>query len=162
RGLRRIRVSRNAMSDHARRSSVLVAIAREAIHDPLSERPAQWTEEWLKEMAATFVTLRMDGDLRGCIGSLEAVRTLRQDVAETARAAAYRDPRFAPVGAHERDRLDVEVSVLSRREPLIAASEGEALAALRPGIDGIYLEFENCRATFLPQVWEGIPDPLHF
>ena len=150
------------MTERARRSSVLVAIARGAMRDPLREHSVRWDEDWLQEMAATFVTLRIAGDLRGCIGSVEAVRALGEDVAENARAAAYRDPRFPPVGAHELDRLDVEVSVLSPREPLVAASESEALAAIRPGIDGIYLEFENCRATFLPQVWEGIPDPLHF
>src|SRR4029077_599703 len=77
-------------------------------------------------------------------------------------AAAYRDPRFAPLDAHEMPRLQVEVSILTPRERLAVASEAEALAALRPGVDGVYLQYGALAATFLPQVWESLPDPLEF
>jgi AmmeMemoRadiSam system protein A len=108
------------------------------------------------------VTLRLDGDLRGCVGSVDAHRPLGDDVAHNAFAAAYRDSRFEPVSLDERARLAVEVSVLTPRTPVQASSEDEALAALRPGVDGVYLEYGNLRGTFLPQVWENIPDPLDF
>jgi len=151
------------VSEVAERSAALVAIAREAI--ARRERPqprASWSEPWLRELGASFVTLRLDGDLRGCVGSVEAHRALGDDVAHNAFAAAYRDSRFPPVGDEERERLGVEVSVLSPRSPMEVASEADALAALRPGVDGIYLEFGEARATFLPQVWENLPDPLDF
>jgi len=83
-------------------------------------------------------------------------------VARNARAAAYRDPRFPPVTPLEQPALAIEVSVLSPREPLGAASEADALAALRPGLDGVYLEFRELSATFLPQVWDHLPDPVDF
>ncbi len=151
------------MSGREQRSVVLLAIAREAIAAlPDVPAPSRWPEQWLHERAASFVTLKLDGELRGCIGSIEAHRALGEDVHANARAAAYRDPRFPPVARHEVCALAVEVSVLSLREPMEAASERDALAALRPGIDGIVLEYDGRRATFLPQVWEGIPDPLDF
>lgn len=143
--------------------AVLVAIAREAIGERLGEgRCSPRDDPWLWEMAATFVTLRSSGALRGCIGSVDARRALGEDVAHNARAAAFRDPRFPPVALHELEGLEVEVSVLSPRSPVPAATESEALARLRPGIDGVYLEYGEARATFLPQVWESIPDPLSF
>jgi AmmeMemoRadiSam system protein A len=151
------------MAEVACRGARLVAIAREALereHEP----PARWAEEaaWLRESRATFVTLRLDGELRGCIGTIDARRPLGEDVAANARAAAYRDPRFPPVGDAERAALEIEVSVLSPRMPLAAASEAEALAQLRPGVDGVYFQYGSASATFLPQVWENIPDPRDF
>ena len=143
--------------------AVLVDIAIEAIREQLGlARAAERSDPWLQQPAATFVTLREDGELRGCIGSIDARRPLGQDVAHNARAAASKDPRFAPVGRDEVDALDVEVSLLSAREPFAAASEADALAQLRPGIDGVYLEYGGASATFLPQVWESLPDPLVF
>ena len=142
---------------------MLLAIAREAIEEGRSgSLDAVWGDGWLAEPGATFVTLKLDGELRGCIGSLEPRRCLADDVAHNARAAAYRDPRFPPVDRDERRRLDIEVSVLSAPEPLEAATESEALAQLRPGIDGVVLEFGDLRSTFLPQVWESLPDPKEF
>jgi AmmeMemoRadiSam system protein A len=149
--------------DGEERGRTLVAIAREAIdRDDEFGPPRAWQEDWLRSPGASFVTLHLDGELRGCIGSVEARRALGDDVERNARAAAYHDPRFAPVDALERPRLEIEVSVLSRREPIGVASEAEALASLRPGVDGIFLEYQECRATFLPQVWEGLPDPVNF
>lgn len=151
------------MPEYGERGRILVSIAREAIaadFDLASQR--DWQEEWLRERAASFVTLRDAGELRGCIGSVNAHRPLGDDVAHNARAAANRDPRFVPVPAAERLRLQVEVSVLSPRVRIDATSEAEAAAGLRPGIDGVFLEYQEFSATFLPQVWENIPDPLEF
>ncbi|HUP97331.1 MAG TPA: AmmeMemoRadiSam system protein A [Usitatibacter sp.] len=143
-------------------ASTLIAVAREAIAAGERPQPMQWPLDWLREPGASFVTLRMDGELRGCIGSVDARRPLGDDVAYNAYAAAYRDPRFAPLEKGELANLAVEVSVLSARVPFAAASEEGALAALRPGVDGVYLEFDGTSATFLPQVWENLPEPLDF
>ena len=145
------------------RGPVLLAIAREAIERGERAAPEfSWDHDWLREPGASFVTLRLEQELRGCIGSIDPRRALGEDVAWNARAAAYRDPRFPPVSREEVLRLQVEVSVLSPREPLAAASEAEALAMLRPGIDGIALEYHGAAATFLPQVWESLPEPGEF
>jgi len=151
------------MPEREERARILVAIAREAIAEGLELRSRfEWREPWLVERGASFVTLHDAGELRGCIGSVDAHRALGDDVAHNAHAAAHRDPRFAPVAPQERDRLQVEVSVLSPRVPLAAASDAEAAAALRPGVDGVYLEYQEFRATFLPQVWDNLPDPFEF
>jgi AmmeMemoRadiSam system protein A len=146
-----------------RRGRVLLDIARTAIaNGPAVPDGLAWDEEWLRAPAASFVTLREAGELRGCIGSIDARRALGDDVAHNAHAAAYRDPRFPPVRPAEIAGLDVEVSVLTPRVPLGAASEDDALARLRPGEDGVYLEYQDFHATFLPQVWESLPDPRDF
>jgi hypothetical protein len=111
---------------------------------------------------AVFVTLTEEGRLRGCIGSLEAWRTLEADVEANAKAAAFSDPRFPPVGREELPRLRVEVSLLAPAEPLPVADEAEAVARLRPGVDGVILECGGRRGTFLPQVWESLPEPHRF
>jgi AmmeMemoRadiSam system protein A len=149
------------MSANDPRGTTLIGIARDAIVRADAPLP-RWTEGWLEERAATFVTLHLDDELRGCIGSLEAIRALGDDVHANARAAAFRDPRFPPVTVREAAALQVEVSVLSPSSPLAVASESDAVAVLRPGIDGVVLEYEGRRATFLPQVWEGLADPLEF
>jgi AmmeMemoRadiSam system protein A len=149
------------MPDDRLRGPTLLSIARASI-ESRSAAPRAWDEEWLRTPGATFVTLHLAAELRGCIGSIEPRRPLGDDVAHNARAAAYRDPRFAPVSPEEILRLEVEVSVLSPRVPVDATSEGEALAALRPGIDGVCLEFHDLASTFLPQVWKSIPEPIEF
>ena len=150
------------MAEVIDRASTLVAIASDAIAQRERPAPRSWPEAWLQATGASFVTLRLDAELRGCIGTIDPHRPLGDDVAHNAFAAAYRDPRFPPVDGEERERLVVEVSVLSARVPLPVTTEAEALAVIRPGQDGVYLEFESLRATFLPQVWESIPDPLDF
>jgi AmmeMemoRadiSam system protein A len=150
------------MAENPARAATLVSIAREAIAQRERPAPRPWPQAWLQQPGASFVTLRLDGELRGCIGTIQAHRALGDDVASNAYSAAYRDPRFPPVDDDERGRLGVEVSVLTPRVPLAVASEAEALAAMRPGVDGIYLEFNSRSATFLPQVWENLPDPLDF
>ena len=121
---------------------------------------------WLDAPGASFVTLTSGrapgGALRGCIGSLGARRPLREDVEANAVAAALHDPRFAPLSARELDDTVVEVSVLSAPTVLPAADEAELLARLRPGVDGVVLSACGRRATFLPQVWEQLPDPADF
>ena len=153
------------MDEAGRRGRVLVAIARESIlaGDAAARGiPREWEEDWLRATAASFVTLRDAGELRGCIGTVDAHRALGDDVTHNAHAAAYRDTRFPPLTPDVRDRLEVEVSVLSARAPIAAASEEALARELRPGIDGVFLEYEGFRATFLPQVWESLPDPVDF
>jgi hypothetical protein len=111
---------------------------------------------------ATFVTLTQHGELRGCIGSLEAWRPLDQDVRANAVAAAFRDPRFMPLAEGELERTRVEVSLLTPATPMNFSSEEDAIAQMRPGIDGMILEYGMHRGTFLPQVWESLPEPRLF
>ena len=117
----------------------------------------------LAEERASFVTLNTSGgQLRGCIGSLEAYRPLAEDVSHNAWAAAFRDPRFSPLQEDEYPGLDIHVSVLSTPEPVDFTSEQDLLAHIRPGIDGLILEDNAARGTFLPSVWESLPDPAQF
>ncbi len=103
------------------------------------------------------------GELRGCIGRLEAVASLEDDVRRNAVAAAFDDPRFDPLQAHEWQHLRVEVSLLEAPQPLPAArTRVEALRHLRPHVDGVILEWRGRRATFLPQVWQQLPEPQDF
>lgn len=145
---------------------VLLPMARSAIARAvgLAGAPAHpaATAPWLQAPGASFVTLTQQGHLRGCIGTLEAHRPLHQDVAANAVAAALRDPRFAPLQAHELAQTDLEVSLLSVREALVFRTEDEALAQLRPGVDGVVFECDRFRSTFLPQVWEQLPDVARF
>lgn len=116
----------------------------------------------LREARATFVTLNRQGRLRGCIGMLAAVRPLIEDVAENAFAAAFRDPRFPPLGADEYQDLDVHISVLSPSEPMQFDSEADLLRQMRPGVDGLILSDRGRRGTFLPSVWEQLPTREQF
>lgn len=118
--------------------------------------------DWLEEPGATFVTLTLQGQLRGCIGSLEAHRSLIDDVRQNAVASAFRDPRFTPLSKAEFAEVTIEVSLLSKPEPVRHCSEEDALAQLTPGRDGVILELGHHRATYLPQVWVQLPDPSIF
>lgn len=141
---------------------VLLARARQAIahHLGLAEAPAD--DSRLVQRGATFVTLTLDGDLRGCIGSVRPQRALGEDVAINAVGAASRDPRFAPLEADEFGKVRLEVSLLSAPEFIDFKTEDDLLRQLRPGEDGLIL-FAGCRtATFLPQVWEKLADPASF
>lgn len=112
---------------------------------------------------ASFVTLKRDGQLRGCLGSLEARRPLVQDVAHNAYAAAFHDPRFAPLGEDEYQGVTVSIALLGAPEEVACGTEAELIGALRPGIDGLILEEGLLyRATFLPAVWEAIRRPEDF
>jgi hypothetical protein len=141
----------------------LLTIARNAIEKAFNRKTRTVPPHPdLSRPAATFVTLTQGGELRGCIGSLEALRPLAMDVAENAVAAAFRDPRFAPLTSDELVRTRIEVSLLEPPEPLSFADEADALSQLQPGLDGLILTHGRRRATFLPQVWETLPDPERF
>jgi hypothetical protein len=145
----------------------LVTTARQTIAQALglqaSLAEATADHPALRRLGATFVTLHgANGQLRGCVGRLEATRLLVDDVRANALAAAFDDGRFAPLRAHEWPGLQVEVSLLDPAEPLHARSEAEAVAALRPGIDGVVFEWRGARATLLPQVWRQLPDAADF
>lgn len=142
---------------------LLTTLARGAIAQALGldfQRPA--LPEWLLQPGATFVTLTQGGELRGCIGTLEAHRPLAEDLEHNARAAAFDDPRFPALSEAELPRTRVEVSILSKPEPMRFVDEADALSQLRPGVDGVILEAGWHRATFLPQVWEQLPRPAEF
>ena len=134
------------------------AIAAEFGEPPRPEPP----HPALAQPGASFVTLTQSGQLRGCIGSLEAWRPLEEDVRANARAAAFRDPRFPPLGRHELAATRVEVSLLTPAIPMEFADEADVLRRLRPAIDGVILEYAGRRGTFLPQVWESLPQPRDF
>ena len=142
---------------------VLLQLARRSVSEvPGEAAPATPDLPALHEPGATFVTLTQAGELRGCIGSLEAHRPLIDDVRANARAAAFRDPRFPPLTRDELARTRVEVSLLSPAEPLFVTDEADALTRLRPHIDGLILSAGGRRATFLPKVWEQLPEPAVF
>lgn len=150
------------------RGKLLIAIARSAISEALGISldgfvPPAPDAEWLQERGACFVTLKLDESLRGCIGSLEAYRPLLEDLHANAVNAAFHDPRFPPLTAGEFSKVRIEVSLLGPLEPLPPHSSEEAIIAmLRPGTDGIVFSFGPHRATFLPQVWEQLPEPHSF
>ncbi len=126
--------------------------------DPAAPPP---TRPALLAPGASFVTLTRAGQLRGCIGTLRPVRPLYQDVsANTVRA--MRDPRLAPVDVTDWPELDVSVSVLTTPQPLAVEDRAALLDVLRPGVDGLLITDGDRRATFLPAVWEKLPDPVRF
>jgi len=142
---------------------ILLPIARSAISQALNvPSSADETSPWLAERGACFVTLTQDGQLRGCIGSLQAHRPLLDDVKSNAVSAALRDPRFAPLAVKELEITTVEVSLLSSTQELTVCDETDALAQIRPNIDGIVFEYGRFRSTFLPQVWESLTQPRQF
>ena len=142
----------------------LLGIARNSIEAALgvSELRRLPDEVWLKPARASFVTLTQNGGLRGCIGSLEAQRPLGADVSHNARAAALSDPRFAPLAPAELATTRIEVSLLSTPKLLAFADHADLIAQLKPGEDGLILECGAACGTFLPQVWENLPDPEQF
>jgi AmmeMemoRadiSam system protein A len=145
----------------------LLKLARQAMEDavcgkrlkPLELRtlPAR-----LQEPGASFITLTVHGDLRGCIGALEPRVPLAEDVREHAVAAALQDPRFPPVYPAELPVIQIEVSRLTLPTPLPYEDPAELLSKLKPGVDGVILSYGKRRATFLPQVWEKIAQPEDF
>jgi AmmeMemoRadiSam system protein A len=152
-----------AAQDRATLREVAAASIRHGLRHgrPLSVAPGEHAAP-LRAPGASFITLHRQDELRGCIGSLEACRPLVTDVAENAFAAAFRDPRFAPLRADELADLDLHVSVLSAPAELAFADEADLLRQLRPGVDGLILSVDGHRGTFLPSVWESLPRPEHF
>ena len=143
-----LQVARDAISQALEKS----AVPRRSLFQGLENIPE------LKEERATFVTLTIGGALRGCIGMLEACRPLVEDVAENARAAAFSDPRFAPLSKDEFEKTEIHISVLSPPEEMVFSSEADLIAQIRPGVDGLILQEGGRRGTFLPSVWEELPE----
>jgi AmmeMemoRadiSam system protein A len=145
----------------------LVDLARESIARGVGRgRPAPlpagaWSAS-LCELRATFTTLTLGGELRGCRGTIDPCRPLAEDVWANAWASAYDDPRFPPVTVDEGPCLDISISVLSPLEELVVAGESELIEALEPGVDGLVLCRGAARATFLPAVWRQLPDAREF
>ena len=145
----------------------LRSVAREAIAYGLREGrppnldPAHYTAG-LAAPRASFVTLYRAGELRGCTGSLEPEAPLVVGVARNAFRAAFSDPRFPPLAGWEIDGLEISVALLSPLERIRAGSEADLLRSLRPGVDGLVLREGALTATFLPAVWESLPEPRDF
>lgn len=153
----------NAAGEKESYGRVLLPIARAAISRALDvSRAADETAPWLAEHGACFVTLTQDGELRGCIGTLQAHRPLLFDVKSNAVSAAMHDPRFMPLSVEELDITTVEISLLSPTTAMDVRDEADALAQMRPNVDGIVFEYGRYRSTFLPQVWEDLAQPRQF
>jgi len=116
----------------------------------------------LQELRASFVTLTIRSELRGCIGTLEAYQPLVEDVAHNAYSAAFHDPRFPRLTSAENENLQYHISILSAAETIHFKSEQELLSKLQPGVDGLVLQEGRHRGTFLPQVWKSLPQPEQF
>lgn len=151
----------------AEHERLLMGVARRAIEHGLQhggttvfkadDHPAS-----LQATGAAFVTLKLGSELRGCIGTLDAYRALVADVHDNAYAAAFRDPRFPPLTAPEWPDVRLRLAVLSPPQPLAVVDEDHLLAVLRPGSDGLILEYGAHRGTFLPAVWDALPEPHAF
>jgi AmmeMemoRadiSam system protein A len=147
---------------------ILLRLARESVEravkgEELPPLDLSTLPPRLREDGASFVTLTLHGKLRGCIGSLEPYESLAEDVREHASGAALKDPRFPPVSEEELGGLEIEISRLTRPIPLDYRDANDLLSRLRPHVDGVILRADHQRrATFLPQVWEKIPDPAEF
>jgi AmmeMemoRadiSam system protein A len=155
---------------------LLVKLARQTLSKQLAKKIPQneidslntaLTDPCFNSSSGTFVTLTIDGQLRGCIGNLTSNEPLTSGVRRNAINAAFHDPRFSPLGASplgasELDRISIEVSILSEPRPLYYREASDLLKKLRPHIDGVILRKDPASATFLPQVWEQLPQPQDF
>lgn len=146
---------------------ILLRLARQALEDGVRGRPLppldlQALTPTLRAPGASFVTLTRHGELRGCIGTLQAYRPLAEDVRRHAVAAALEDYRFPPVQPEELAEIAIEISRLTAPEAVEYDAPEDLLRLLRPGVDGVVLRYGSRRATFLPQVWEKLPDPEMF
>jgi len=145
----------------------LIKLARDSIayaleHFKLMDVNLNQYSKNLQRKRASFVTLKIDNHLRGCIGSLEAYQPLVVDVVHNAYTAAFKDPRFPPLNKIEFSTLSIHISILNTPEPIKFISEEHLIGQLRPDIDGLILTEGHHRGTFLPAVWESIPDPATF
>jgi AmmeMemoRadiSam system protein A len=145
----------------------LLQLARQSLHTGLQRgEPAAVVLDGLAKTLTTprgvFVTLTQQGRLRGCIGSMEASEPLAHSVAESAYSAAFKDPRFPQLQSQELDTTQVEISVLSPLERMSVQSRSDLLSSLRPTLDGLFIQDRHYRSTFLPKVWEQLPDPDTF
>lgn len=150
---------------------ILVELARFVLMEKLGQTPpakayqaleANLSDPCFDRTTGVFVTLKLDSRLRGCIGSLEGYHPLRKEVRRNTLKAAFEDPRFKPLGAGELERVHLEVSVLTPPQKMPYIDADDLLSRLRPGIDGVILRKGLAGATFLPQVWEQLPQPKDF
>lgn len=145
----------------------LLGVARKTIKNRLGnqeEPPIEWKDlpDKFKEKMGTFVTVTIDGNLRGCIGHIIPREPLIEGVMENAINAAFKDPRFSPLTKEEFDKIEIEVSILTPPKGLSYEDAEDLLNKLRPGVDGVIIKKGYHEATFLPQVWEQLPDKEEF
>jgi AmmeMemoRadiSam system protein A len=150
---------------------VLVRLARKTIADKLKDDPehsadvelqAELRDQCFQTRCGTFVTLKIKGKLRGCIGSLTSGEALSENIRRNALNAAFHDPRFSALSKEELNRADIEISILSEPQELAHRNGSDLIAKLRPHIDGVIIRKGPASATFLPQVWEQLPQPEDF
>jgi len=152
---------------NSKEKQILLKVADDAIkhglatHKILPIKLGDYPEK-LQALGASFVTLEINQQLRGCIGTLEAYQPLIQDVAQNAYAAAFRDPRFDPLTIEEYPNITKHISILSPSSPMFFTSEDDLLRQIRPNVDGLVLSELGYRGTFLPSVWESLPEPKLF
>ena len=149
--------NRRSLLDLAYRSIETGMKTEHPLNVNLRDYPAE-----LSQQRATFVTLEKNKQLRGCIGMLEAVLPLAEDISENAFSAAFKDPRFPPLSESELKDLEIHLSILSPSVEINFTSEEDLIAQLRPNIDGLILENDSRRGTFLPSVWHSIPESEQF
>ena len=160
-----IKKSKGQLSPEYR--EVLLGVASKSIENGLATgksatiNAADYPKQ-LQQKRACFITLKLNDALRGCIGHLEAIQPLVADVAENAYSAAFRDPRFPPIEIKEIEDLAIHISVLTPAKPIVFTSETNLIEIIRPGIDGLILEEGLNRGTFLPSVWDALPEPRDF
>lgn len=147
--------------------TTLLRLARETLRETVRGKPLPAVDlmaltEHLRANGASFVTLTVDGDLRGCVGTLVARLPLAEDVRDQTVAAALHDRRFSPVEERELDRIRIEVSRLTPPVAMAYTSPDDLRTKLRPHVDGVILHYGARRATYLPQVWKKLPDPEQF
>jgi AmmeMemoRadiSam system protein A len=145
----------------------LIKLARQTIAERLGRRPIRVDPDSAKDAAfqdhrGTFVTLTIDRQLRGCIGNLDSTDSILDGIERNAVNAAFNDPRFPPLTADELDRVDIEVSILTEPKPLEYRDSKDLLSKLRVNVDGVILRKGPASATFLPQVWEQLPQAEKF
>lgn len=149
----------------------LVKLARMTITDKLDggdtnsdprDLPGLLHDDRFQARCGTFVTLKIGGNLRGCIGSLTATETVLDSIRRNALNAAFHDPRFAALSKDELKRTEIEVSILTEPQPLAYQNGPDLIGKLHPKVDGLIIRKGHASATFLPQVWEQLPDPEDF
>jgi AmmeMemoRadiSam system protein A len=150
---------------------LLVNLARYTLMERLGQQIPQTKSDSLnaalkdscfQHACGVFVTLTINRQLRGCIGNLTSDEPLVSGVRRNAINAAFHDPRFAPLSASELEQIEIEISILSAPQPLIYRDADDLLSKLRPNIDGVIIRQEAASATFLPQVWDQLPQPQDF
>jgi len=150
---------------------LLVRLARHTLMDRLGKQIPQadidslntaLKDSCFKSPCGTFVTLKINERLRGCIGNLASDTPLASGVRRNVINAAFHDPRFSPLNTSELDRVEIEISILSEPQPLKCRDGDDLINKLRPHIDGVIIRKDHSSATFLPQVWEQLPQPQDF